>query len=360
MAKLAVEEMEKIDRSAPREPSFGLLPRDRFNWRSFGVSTFVNVVVVLLFILLTLASLKSKIVQQQMHLVLVEPVVTPPPPPPPPVIKAPPPEILKQLAPPKIEIPRPVEVPQPKPVQIRMNTPAPVLPKAPPRAVTPPPAPRRILLAQATPASVPNHESVSRPVSLGDPNALRAPSNAKPAPHAVSLGLAGMPATNNGYGERGATHISLGSGAPNGAMGGRDRGVARIAGLANGVAGGTGDRNSHGRVANVSLGQQAAPTAGRAQGPAGGGSISEVVVTYKPPAAYTEEAKQLRIQGTVDLEVIFTARGVVRVLGVLHGLGHGLDQAAIRSAEGIRFKPAMQNGHAIDRRTVVHILFQMS
>lgn len=359
MANSVVEEFEDIDRKAQKELSFGLLPENRFNWRSFSVSAVINVVIVLLFVLLTIASLKSKIVQQKMDMVLVEPVVTPPPPPPPPVIKAPPPEVMKRLAPPKIEIPKPVEVPQPKPVQVKMNTPAPVLPPAPAKAVTPPPAPKRVLLAEAQPASVPNHATVSRPVNLGDPNALKAPNNARPAAHAVSLGLAGMPASNNGQGERGATHISLGSGAPNGAMGGHDRGATRIVGLSNGVAGGTGDAHSRGRVANVALGQAATPPAQQVQQHTGG-AVSEVVVTYKPPSTYTEEAKQLRIQGSVDLEVIFTARGTVQVIRVVHGLGHGLDESAIRSAEGIRFKPAMQDGHPIDRRTIVHIIFQLS
>ncbi|MHB1022345.1 MAG: energy transducer TonB [Acidobacteriaceae bacterium] len=358
MAKSVVEEFNETDRAPQRELTLGLLPEGRFNWRSFSVSAIINASVLALLILLTIASLKSKIVQQKMNMVLLAPVATPPPPPPP-VIKAPPPEVLKQLAPPKIEIPKPIEAPQPKPIQVKMNTPVPVLPPAPPKAVTPPPAPKRVLLAEASPASVPNHEMVSRPVSLGDPNALRAQNNARPAAHAVSLGLAGMPATNNGQGERGATHISLGSGAPNGAMGGRDRGATRIVGLSNGVPGGTGDMHSRGRVANVALGQAVAPPAQRSQEHTGG-NISEVVVTYKPPSAYTEEAKQLHIQGSVDLEVVFTARGTVQVLRVVHGLGHGLDESAIRSAEGIRFKPAMQNGHPIDRRTIVHIIFQLS
>jgi hypothetical protein len=40
------------------------------------------------------------------------------------------------------------------------------------------------------------------------------------------------------------------------------------------------------------------------------------------------------------------------------GLGHGLDEAAMRAAEQIKFKPALSNGHPVDFPAVVHIVFQ--
>ncbi|HEV2495195.1 MAG TPA: energy transducer TonB [Terriglobia bacterium] len=83
-------------------------------------------------------------------------------------------------------------------------------------------------------------------------------------------------------------------------------------------------------------------------------------ITEKPDPVFTTEARQLRIQGEVLLRVVFTAVGRVQVLGIERGLGHGLDEAASRAAEQIRFKPARRNGQAVDTTASVHILFQLA
>jgi len=45
---------------------------------------------------------------------------------------------------------------------------------------------------------------------------------------------------------------------------------------------------------------------------------------------------------------------------VVKGLGHGLDESAVKAAEQIKYKPAMSNGHPVDFPAVVHIVFQMA
>lgn len=85
-----------------------------------------------------------------------------------------------------------------------------------------------------------------------------------------------------------------------------------------------------------------------------------VAIVFKPEPRYTDEAKALRIEGQVVLDVEFTASGEVRVLAVLAGLGHGLDEAAARAAERIRFRPARAAGSAVDFRAIVHVQFRLS
>ena len=84
-----------------------------------------------------------------------------------------------------------------------------------------------------------------------------------------------------------------------------------------------------------------------------------VEILEKPRPVYTEEARRLKIEGTVMLDVIFRASGELRVLGVIHGLGHGLDQAAIEAAHRLRYKPAARNGASIDQRATLHVVFEM-
>jgi TonB family protein len=75
---------------------------------------------------------------------------------------------------------------------------------------------------------------------------------------------------------------------------------------------------------------------------------------------YTSEAKQMKVQGDVVLRVTFTASGHVVVQGLVHGLGHGLDEEARRVAAQIRFRPATRNGQAVDLTTNITISFQLA
>ena len=85
-----------------------------------------------------------------------------------------------------------------------------------------------------------------------------------------------------------------------------------------------------------------------------------VEIVFKPTPEYTDEARSASIEGTVSLELEFTAAGDVRVLRVVRGLGHGLDEAAQRAALRIRFRPAQSDGRPVDSRATVHITFQLS
>jgi TonB family protein len=85
-----------------------------------------------------------------------------------------------------------------------------------------------------------------------------------------------------------------------------------------------------------------------------------VEIVFKPTPEYTDEARSARIEGTVSLELEFTAAGDVRVVRVVRGLGHGLDEAAQRAALRIRFKPAQSDDRPVDSRATVHITFRLS
>ena len=89
-------------------------------------------------------------------------------------------------------------------------------------------------------------------------------------------------------------------------------------------------------------------------------ATSPVVILYKPKPAYSAEAEHLHLEGEAALEVVFSAAGTVRVVRVVHGLGHGLDQEAERAATEIRFRPATRGGSPVDTTAMVRILFQLT
>jgi TonB family protein len=68
----------------------------------------------------------------------------------------------------------------------------------------------------------------------------------------------------------------------------------------------------------------------------------------------------LKIEGDVTLKVRFSADGHIQVLGVVNGLGHGLDEEAAQAVAQIRYKPAMQNGHPVDQVSLIHVSFQLA
>lgn len=85
-----------------------------------------------------------------------------------------------------------------------------------------------------------------------------------------------------------------------------------------------------------------------------------VSIQSKPTPVYTPEARQLRVEGEVLVNVMFMANGQIRILNVVRGLGHGLDEAAQRAAQGVKFTPAMQNGRPVDSNATLRIVFQLS
>jgi len=87
---------------------------------------------------------------------------------------------------------------------------------------------------------------------------------------------------------------------------------------------------------------------------------TQLEILSKPRPAYSTEARRLAIEGEVVLEALFRASGEIRVLRVVGGLGHGLDENAVQAATAIRFRPAMANGMPIDTVATVRIRFQLA
>ena len=74
---------------------------------------------------------------------------------------------------------------------------------------------------------------------------------------------------------------------------------------------------------------------------------------------FLEKVGQFHLEQKI-IQVIFRANGQVQVIRVVRGLGYGLDEAAIRAAQQIRFKPAQRHGTPVDFSAIIHIVFQMA
>lgn len=136
-------------------------------------------------------------------------------------------------------------------------------------------------------------------------------------------------------------------------------------GMPEGPAYGNGTGGAHGKAGAVhssGFGDESAVSrpAATVQDPPQRNTGRSVEIVSKPTPRYTEEARRLGLEGEVLLRVQFLTSGEVRVLRVVQGLGHGLDEQAMHAAEKIKFKPAEHDGQQIDSEATVHIIFELA
>src|SRR5271170_4591617 len=184
---------------------------------------------------------------------------------------------------------------------------------------------------------------------FGDPNGLKGTGKTGAKLYAAQAGGFDMPAgLGQGNGTGGANGI---------------KGTVASADFGNGIAsGGKGDGRSNGAgVATGGFGSEQVVHGGPKLAQADSGpATTPVENTFKPQPVYTDEARSLKLEGEVLLEVMFGANGSLHVNRVVRGLGHGLDEAAIAAANKMRFKPALRMGQPVDSTAIVHVLFQIA
>ncbi len=188
---------------------------------------------------------------------------------------------------------------------------------------------------------------------FGDPNGLKPSENGKPGAKLVASAA-------------GSFDMPVGPGQGNGSGGAKGiQGTVASANFGDGVATpGRGDGRSGGQghaVQTSGFGtQEVAQNTCHVQRLESGPSSTAVEITDKPNPVYTAEARELKIQGEVLLEVLFSATGHLQVNRVVRGLGHGLDEAAVAAANKMRYKPATRSGQAVDSTAIVHVVFQLA
>lgn len=339
--------------------TLGLLPEHRTRWERFVLSYGVQTLVMGFFVIA--AAVYPEVLVMPVHdYHFVSLVSTPPP-----VSAAPAP--VKHFPEPVAKLTEPV-TPRPE----AMRVPRELVQKKPP---VPEEQAPKVTLA-ATKELLPDVKPVipRPPVKT---NVFSTGSSATPtmaaAPQKVQTGGFGDPngvpnQDNHGrpitIAQAGSFEMPSGPGSGNGTGGAHGaRGVVASTGFGSGVATGTstGVSGSRGRVrqggfgdADVVASQPKAKVAEVAV------KTLPVEIISKPRPVYTEEGRKLKIEGEVLLEVVFSANGQIRIVKLVRGLGHGLDESAVRAAEKIQFKPAVKDGQPTDSQAVLHIAFQLA
>ncbi len=342
--------------------------------RGTAFSTSVVVHIVLITVLVLIPLIFTETMKVKYDVVLLEPPLPekqilektpyrqPPPKPverPPEKLVAPPPKkpLLAEIKPP--DPPKLAEVKLPEVIERERDKPLPLPKNSVPIAELEPAKPLKPELktnvfstgSSATPTvNLPANKVQTG--GFGDPNGIRGEGRPDKPTNIASLGSFDLP---------------TGPGAGNGTGGAKGvKGTVASTGFGNGVAtvgngGNAGDGGARRAVQQAGFGDaKAAQPAGEAKKRETGPPQTPVEILFKPKPEYTDEARNMKIEGEVLIRVLFTASGEVRVLDVVQGLGHGLDQNAIRAAQQIRFKPAQRDGQPVDSTATVHIVFQLA
>lgn len=349
------------------EAVLGLLPEPEGRNKSFAMSAGINGSVVAIVLILSIFFVRREVVQKPVESAILLPIqpVKPIQPKVPKIKIVPPtPDLLNRIAP-KITYQRtPTEV-QPKLTRVQMNNMhAPVLPPYRPDSVALPPQPKVGMFHASIPTAVANNmgQTSTKTGGFGDPNGVHPNPNANRASQVAAVGSFSQAIGGDsgaGAARKGSVKgVAFGSGYANGVPGGAGRGHVAMAGLSNGLDT-NGPARQHGEVKTAGFKNNEA-TGVPKQVVANNPNVTNVEVISHPHPQYTAEAKNLKIQGDVVLEVRFAANGTVHVIRVVRGLGHGLDQQAIRVAEETRFKPATRDGKPVDMTTYYRIDFQLA
>jgi TonB family protein len=322
-----------------------LLPEGKKRWSSFGAGLGLECIVLTALVVLPLLMPQKFEAAQHYWVTPIEaPVIQewkPQPPPKPVAVKR---TIVKEI--PKPEV---VEVPKPKIYNPVISTPivkqvATKKVQAPDMSEVAKEFPNPSLGSSAIPTLRKPREQVQTG-GFGDPNGVPTNNNTNRNVNIASAGSFDLP-----------TGPGVGNG-PGGAKGAK--GVVASTGFGNGVAVGGSGGGNHGTVQQGMFDVKAADTP-KAKQTAVVSNTKPVEILSVPKPVYTDQGRTNKIEGDVLVQVVFTASGDVKVLRVVRGLGYGLDDSAIAAARQIRFKPAQQDGQAVDFPAIAHITFELA
>lgn len=346
---------------------FSLLPDPKTRWNVFGISAGAQFAFFLFLLALPLFfPERLRVATHYDVMPLTTPITEIPVAPPPPKIKPkaeefkpkPKPAVVTDPEPPKPKIPTPkFESPilaKPKPVEAK----APVLTKVFEETKldlksSQPKRPKddvkvgNLSIGNAAPVTVNLPLNKVQTGGFGDPNGIPGPGDPNKRANANARGSPLLPG-GPGYGN--------GTGGANGV-----RGTVASTGFGNGVAVPPPSGGKKGTVQSASFSDATATAeAPKKKAAPTESATTPVDILDKPRPEYTADGRKLKIEGDVILEVVFLASGQVQVDRVVSGLGHGLDEAATRAAQQIKFKPARREGQPVDFPARVRIEFRLA
>jgi len=345
-----------------------LLPEAKPRWDRIGLSAGTQIAALIILLMVPLLypdKMKTALLYNitEIHTPMIMVPVAPPPPPPPKIkAKAPPVQPKPEPEPVKLNPKQqhvfltPKALIQPKVQKVEAKAPEMTQVFETAKIETTQAGPKKpkedvklnnLNTGSAAPATVKAPVDKVQTGGFGDPNGLAGNPVAKKASNVNALGSPALPG-GPGYGN--------GTGGDKGI-----RGTVQSTGFGNGTAIPPSGGGKKGSVQTTGFGDQsAAAEAPKKKAASGDNPTTSVDILDKPRPVYTAEGRSLKIEGDVVIELVFLANGTVQISRVVSGLGHGLDEAAVRAAQQIKFKPAKRESQPVDFPARVRIEFRLA
>jgi periplasmic protein TonB len=145
-------------------------------------------------------------------------------------------------------------------------------------------------------------------------------------------------------------NLNLPIGSLTGVNGPASGGPGSTGGIGNGSHGGNGDKDGP----------------GGGDGPGGDGfsglhgrNVTQPVLLSRKDPEYSDEARKVKLQGTVILGIEVNAAGQVTNVVVLRSLGLGLDERAIEAVRQWKFRAGTMDGKPVSTRATVEVNFRL-
>ena len=345
-----------------------MLPEGGSRWNRIGVSAVAQLALLIFCLMIPLiypdkikTALHYQMVTMAQPLTEIPTPPPPPPPAPPKIVKAktppPKPEVVE---PPKLDPKKPHIFEIPKAVQPKMQKVEALAPELQAHleaakidtATNQPKRPKDEVKLNNMGSGSAAAPTVKAPLDkvqtggFGDPNGIPGKGDPNHQTNAARLGSPALPG-GPGYGN--------GTGGDKGI-----RGTVASTGFGNGIANPPPSGGKQGTVQSSGFGNQTVADAPKKKAAAGGPADTPVDILDKPRPEYTAEGRNLKLEGDVVIDVVFLSNGTMQVNRVISGLGHGLDEAAVRAAQQIKFKPAKRDGQPVDYPARVRIEFRLA
>jgi TonB family protein len=89
------------------------------------------------------------------------------------------------------------------------------------------------------------------------------------------------------------------------------------------------------------------------------GPVSAPTLIYKTNPAYSKEALQAKLEGTVTLSIVVDKAGAPTSIQVMKPLGLGLDEKAIEAVKQWKFLPGQKDGQPVNVLATVEVNFRL-
>jgi TonB family protein len=132
------------------------------------------------------------------------------------------------------------------------------------------------------------------------------------------------------------------------------------------LSGGPGGPTGIGDRGNGGIGRRNGPGYGDGENPGVGGAragfrdnVTQPRLISKIEPEYSDEARKVKLQGSVMLRIVVDEHGRAESIEVTHGLGLGLDERAVEAVRKWRFSPGTRGGRPVPTAALVEVTFRL-